>query len=102
MVKSELIQKLCNLYPNILRKDITIMVDIIFEEISDALKKGLKYEIRGYGTFKVKSRKARISKNPKTGEKIEILEKRIPSFKMSKHMKLKLNKKFKSIEKNNF
>tara|TARA_Y100000590_G_scaffold468969_1_gene654159 strand:- start:6189 stop:6473 length:285 start_codon:yes stop_codon:yes gene_type:complete len=91
MVKSDLIQKLCNLHPNILRKDITKTIDIIFEEISNALKNDLKYEIRGYGVFKSKHRKARIARNPKTGEKISIPEKKIPSFKMSKLMKLKLN-----------
>ena len=91
MVKSDLIQKLCNLHPNILRKDITKTIDIIFEEISNALKNDLKYEIRGYGVFKTKHRKARIARNPKTGEKISIPEKKIPSFKMSKLMKLKLN-----------
>ena len=91
MVISDLIQKLCNLHPNILRKDITKTIDIIFEEISNALKNDLKYEIRGYGVFKTKHRKARIARNPKTGEKISIPEKKIPSFKMSKLMKLKLN-----------
>jgi len=92
MVKSELIQKLCNLHPNILRKDITKTVDIIFNEISEALKDGLKYEIRGYGIFRAKHRKARIARNPKTGQKISITEKKIPSFKMSKLMKLRLNR----------
>lgn len=92
MVKSDLIKKISDLHPNILRRDIEKTIDIIFEEISDALKNGEKYEIRGYGIFKIKSRKARIGKNPKTGEKISIPEKKVPSFKMSKHMKQKLNK----------
>ena len=78
MVKSELIQKLCNLHPNILRKDITKTVDIIFNEISEALKNNMKYEIRGYGIFKVKSRKARIAKNPKTFEGLFLLVKYAP------------------------
>ena len=96
MVKSELIQRLCDLHPNILRKDITSIINIIFDEISDALSKAEKYEIRGYGKFKVKLRKARIARNPKTGEKVTIPEKKIPSFKMSKNMKLKLNNNFQS------
>jgi len=96
MVKSELIQRLCDLHPSILRKDITTIINIIFDEISDALSKAEKYEIRGYGKFKVKLRKARIAKNPKTGEKVTIPEKKIPSFKMSKNMKLKLNSNFQS------
>ena len=101
MVKSELIQKLCNLHLNILRKDITKTVDIIFNEISEALKNNMKYEIRGYGIFKVKSRKARVAKNPKTGEKVTIPKKRVPFFKMSKIMKLRLNKNFEKTEINN-
>ena len=101
MVKSELIQKLCNLHPNILRKDITKAVFVIFNEISEALKNNMKYEIRGYGIFKVKSRKARIAKNPKTGEKVAIPEKKVPFFKMSKLMKLRLNKNFEKTEINN-
>ena len=101
MVKSELIQKLCNLHLNILRKDITKTVDIIFNEISEALKNNMKYEIRGYGIFKVKSRKARVAKNPKTGEKVTIPKKRVPFFKMSKIMKLRFNKNFEKTEINN-
>jgi len=101
MVKSELIQKLCNLHPNILRKDIAKTVDIIFNEISEALKNNMKYEIRGYGIFKVKSRKARVAKNPKTGEKVTIPKKKVPFFKMSKIMKLRLNKNFEKTEINN-
>ena len=101
MVKSELIQKLCDLHPNILHKDISKTVNIIFNEISEALKNDMKYEIRGYGIFKVKHREARIAKNPKTGEKVSISKKKIPFFKMSKHMKIKLNQNFKKIETNN-
>ena len=91
MVKSELIQKLCDLHPNILHKDISKTVNIIFNEISEALKNDMKYEIRGYGIFKVKHREARIAKNPKTGEKVFVKEKKVLSFKMSKLMKKKLN-----------
>ena len=101
MVKSELIQKLCDIHFNILHKDIAKTVDIIFNEISEALKKDMKYEIRHFGIFKAKSRKARIANNPKTGEKLEIPQKKIASFKMSKHMKLRLNKNFKSENINN-
>ena len=61
----------------------------------------MKYEIRGYGIFKVKSRKARVAKNPKTGEKVTIPKKKVPFFKMSKIMKLRLNKNFEKTEINN-
>ena len=101
MVKSELIKRLCDLRPNIFHKDIAKTVDIIFNEISEALRTDMKYEIRGFGTFKAKLRKARIAKNPKTGEKLSIPQKKIPHFKMSKIMRLKLNKNLKKIELNN-
>jgi integration host factor subunit beta len=101
MVKSELIKKLCDLNPNVLKKDIIKTIDIIFNEISKALKNNMKFEIRGYGTFKVKNRKARIAKNPKTGEKISIPERKNPFFKMSKIMKIRLNKNFDKKEINN-
>ena len=54
MVKSDLIEKLCDLHPNILHKDIEKIVNLVFIEIGDALKKGMRYEIRGFGTFKLK------------------------------------------------
>ncbi len=101
MVKSDLIKKLCDLNPNVLRKDIIKTLDIIFNEISKALKNNMKFEIRGYGTFKVKNRKARIAKNPKTGVKISIPERKKPFFKMSKIMKIRLNKDFDKKEINN-
>ena len=101
MVRSQLLQKMCNLHPNIIRKDIAKTVDVIFNEISEALKNSMKYEIRGYGVFKVKSRKARIAKNPRTGEKVTIPEKKVPFFKMSKLMKSRLNKNFEKTEINN-
>jgi integration host factor subunit beta len=101
MVKSELIKKLCDLNPNILRKDIIKTIDVVFNEISEALKNNIKFEIRGYGTFKVKNRKARTAKNPKTGEKVSIPNKKSPFFKMSKIMKIRLNKNFNKKEINN-
>ena len=71
MVKSDLIEKLCDLHPNILHKDIEKIVNLVFIEIGEALKKGMRYEIRGFGTFKLKFRKARNdARNPKTGKKI--------------------------------
>ena len=81
MVKSELIKHLCDLHPNILNKDITKTIDIIFSEISEAMKNDMKYEIRGYGIFKTKIRKARIAKNPKTGENVQIPQKKFPHLK---------------------
>ena len=92
MVKSQLIQKLCNLHPNFLHKDLEKTVDIVFKEITDNLASGARIELRSFGTFKVKIRRARKARNPKTGEKIIINEKKVPSFKMSSQLKEAINK----------
>ena len=74
MVKSELLKKLCNLHPNILRKDMEKILEIIFIEITKALREGKNIEIRGFGTYKVVKRKARIGRNPKNTNPEEIPE----------------------------
>ena len=77
MVKSELVQKLCNTHPNILRKDIEKIFDVIFSEIVEALCRGENVEIRGFGSYKTKKRKARLGRNPKNSETVKIPEKHI-------------------------
>ena len=72
MVKSELVRKLCNLHPNMLRKDIEIILDIIFNEIIKSLQRGENIEIRGFGTYKIVKRKARQGRNPKNSEPVQI------------------------------
>ena len=94
MVKSELIQKLCNSYPNILRTDIEKILDIVFLEIIEALCRGENIEIRGFGTYKIIKRKARIGRNPKNSESVQIPEKNAIKWKMSKTFFKKLNKNF--------
>ena len=94
MVKSELVQKLCNIHPNILRKDIEKIFDIIFSEIAEGLCRGENIEIRGFGTYKVKKRRARIGRNPKNSETIQIPEKKIIRWKMSKILYNRLNENF--------
>ena len=94
MVKSELIQKLCNSYPNILRKDIEKVLDIIFLEITEALRRGESIEIRGFGTYKIIKRKARLGRNPKTSESVQIPAKKAIKWKMSKILYNRLNKNF--------
>ncbi len=91
MVKSELIKKLCDLHPNILHRDIEKVVTTVFDEIAEAVKNEKRYELRHFGAFKAKIRKNREAKNPKTGEKVFVKEKKVLSFKMSKLMKKKLN-----------
>ena len=94
MVKSELIQKLCNIHPNMFRKDIEKILDIIFFEIVEALCRGENIEIRGFGTYKITKRKARIGRNPKNFKPIQIPEKKAIKWKMSKNLYNRLNKNF--------
>ena len=94
MVKSELLQKLCNYYPNLLRKDVEKILEIIFLEIIEALCRGENVEIRGFGTYKITKRKARIGRNPKNSESVQIPEKNAIKWKMSKTFFSQLNKNF--------
>ena len=94
MVKSELVQKLCNMHPNILSKDIEKIVDIIFFEIIEALCRGENIEIRGFGTYKITTRKARLGRNPKNFKTVQIPAKKAIKWKMSKALFNQLNKNF--------
>ena len=84
MVRSELLQKLCNMHPNIFRGDMEKILKIIFSEITETLRKGENIEIRGFGIFKTTTRKARIGRNPKNSESIQIPEKKTIKWKISK------------------
>jgi len=92
MVRSELLQKLCNLNPNILRRDIEKILNIIFIEILEALCRGENIEIRGFGKYKTTIRKARTGRNPKNGNLVQIPEKTAIKWKMSKTFFNRLNK----------
>ena len=94
MVRSELLQKLCDHHPNLLRKDIEKILEIIFIEITEALRKGENIEIRGFGIFKTTVRKARIGRNPKNSKLVQIPEKKAIKWKMSKIFFNQLNKNF--------
>ena len=91
IVKSKLLKQLANNYPNFLKKDLEKFVNIILEEIKQALKRGDRVELRGFGVFSTNNQKARISRNPKTGEKVNTPEKKVIHFKMAKEMFKKLN-----------
>ena len=94
MVKSELVQKLCNIYVNIPRADIEKILDIIIFEIIEALYRNEAVEIRGFGRFKTVVRKARIGRNPKNFKAVQIPEKKAIKWKMSKLLFRRLNKNF--------
>ena len=91
IVKSKLLNQLKKSYPNFLKKDLEKVVSVILNEIKQALKRGDRVELRGFGMFSTNIQKARISRNPKTGEKVNTLEKKTIHFKMSKEMFKKLN-----------
>ena len=94
MVKSQLVQQLCNMHPNILRKDIEKILDIIIFEIIEALYRSEAVEIRGFGRFKTVLRKARIGRNPKNSKAVQIPAKKAVKWKMSKILFKRLNKNF--------
>ena len=91
IVKSKLLKQLSNNYPNFLKKDLEKFTDIILDEIKRALRRGDRCELRGFGVFETHIQKARISRNPKTGEKVNTPEKKTIHFKMSKDLFKKLN-----------
>ena len=91
IVKSKLLKQLSNNYPNFLKKDLSKFTDIILSEIKRALKRGDSVELRGFGRFTVKIQKSSIRRNPKTGEKVAVPEKKVISWKMSKEMFKKIN-----------
>ena len=91
IVKSKLLNQLKQSYPNFLKKDLEKVVSIVLNEIKQALKRGDRVELRGFGIFSTNIQKARISRNPKTGEKVNTPEKKTIHFKMAKEMFKKLN-----------
>ena len=91
IVKSNLLKQLSDSYPNFLKKDLKKFLNIILNEIKQALYKGERVELRGFGVWSIHIQKARISRNPKTGEKIETPQKKTIHFKMGKELFKKLN-----------
>ena len=91
IVKSKLLKKIYQNYPNFYKKDIEKFFDIILNEIKGSLKRGDRVEFRGFGTWSSGIQKARVSRNPKTGENINTPEKKTINFKMSKDLFKKIN-----------
>ena len=91
VVKSKLLKQLSQNYPNFLKKDLEKFTEIILKEIKRTLKRGERVELRGFGIFSANKQKARISRNPKTGEKVNTPEKKTIHFKMAKELFKKLN-----------
>ena len=91
IVKSKLLKQLSDNYPNFLKKDLKKFLDIFLLEIKNALKRGERVELRGFGMWSTHIQKARTSRNPKTGEKVDTPQKKTIHFKMAKEMFNKLN-----------
>ena len=91
MTKSELIQRLAEQNPHLFLRDVEKIVDTIFGEIKNALARGDRVELRGFGAFSVKHRKARIGRNPRTGESVQVEAKALPFFKTGKALRDRLN-----------
>lgn len=91
MTKSELVAKIANQNPQLYMRDVEVIVDTIISEMSDALTRGDRVELRGFGAFSVKERDARIGRNPRTGEAVKVEAKRMPAFKAGKMLRDRLN-----------
>jgi integration host factor subunit beta len=91
MTKSDLVQALSEKISTLTKKECEVIVDTVFHNMRDALHKGEKIEIRGFGSFTVRVRRAKEGRNPKTGEKVSIPEKRIPFFKVGKELRELVN-----------
>lgn len=93
MIRSELIQKIADENPHLYQRDVERIVNTIFEEITNSMSRGDRVELRGFGAFSVKQRDARVGRNPRTGDAVEVEEKHVPFFKTGKLLRDRLNGK---------
>lgn len=91
MTKSELILRLAERNPHLYQRDVEKIVTTVFDEITEALARGDRVELRGFGAFSVKRRDARTGRNPRTGESVDVDEKFVPFFKTGKQLRESLN-----------
>lgn len=91
MIKSELVQKLAEQNPHLYQRDIENVVGAVLDEITQALKRGDRVELRGFGAFAAKARDARVGRNPRTGAKVAVTDKLVPQFRAGKEMRHRLN-----------
>ena len=91
MIKSELVRKIAEANPHLYQRDFEHIVNAILDEITKALSRGDRVELRGCGAFSVKNRQARVGRNPRTGTEVSVTEKYAPYFKTGKEMRERLN-----------
>jgi integration host factor subunit beta len=91
MLRSELVARLQELFPKPQANDVEQAVDVVLEEIASALETGRRVELRGFGAFSIRERKARKGRNPRTGAAVKVKAKRVPFFKPGKELRVKVN-----------
>ena len=91
MIRSELIQIISDDNPHLFQRDVERIVNTVFEEITNAMAKGERVELRGFGAFSVKQRDARLGRNPRTGAAVSVSSNRVPFFKTGKLLRDRLN-----------
>jgi integration host factor subunit beta len=91
MIRSELVQKLCTDFPDLTQREVETVVSAVFDSITDQLAHGGRVELRGFGAFSTRKRDARVGRNPRTGESVQVDAKRVPYFKPGKEMRERLN-----------
>lgn len=91
MTKAELVEALVERIERLTKREAELIVNVVLRSISDSLAVGDKVELRGFGSFKVKERRAREGRNPKTGEKVRVDAKRVPYFKAGKELRDRVN-----------
>ena len=93
MIRSELLQRIADETPHLYQRDVERIVNTIFDEIIEAMAKGDRVELRGFGAFSVKKRDARVGRNPRTGDAVDVAENRVPFFKTGNLLRDRLNGK---------
>lgn len=93
MTKNDLIKNLSEQFKSYSLKDINFVVNIIFDAMADALKRGERIELRGFGSFEIRQREPRMARNPKSGEAVKLGERKVPFFKTGKELKAMVNHK---------
>ena len=91
MIRSELVQKLCGDFPDLTQREIEGVVSALFDSITEQLAQGGRVELRGFGAFSTRQRDARVGRNPRTGETVQVARKSVPYFKAGKELRERMN-----------
>jgi integration host factor subunit beta len=91
MIKSELVQKISDKNPHLYHRDVERIVNKVLDDVVAAMSNGSRVELRGFGAFSVKSRQGRVGRNPRTGESVEVVPKKVPFFKTGKELRARMN-----------